>query len=159
MQTPRSSRQHARPKNTPPRGTPKTRRKKRRAINFLPQKVRFGSLTKSLLGLKFLYLLNKYQSGVQSKIANIATKTAILSAPSKGKTAKIKAAAHQASKKTIGKASKYLASCEIYTFALHSLYLAHSLTFYQGIFANSFIILSTLLSILVFVVPQLSNSK
>jgi hypothetical protein len=53
--------------------------------------------------------LNKYQSSVQAKIANIAVKTAILSAPSKGKTAKIKDAAHQSSKKTIGTASKYLA--------------------------------------------------
>jgi len=44
--------------------------------------------------------LNKYQSSAQAKIANIAVKTAILGAPNKGKTAKIKAAAHQISKKT-----------------------------------------------------------
>ncbi|WP_295098424.1 hypothetical protein [uncultured Campylobacter sp.] len=53
--------------------------------------------------------MNKYQSGAQAKIANIAAKAAILSTLSKGKTAKIKAVIYQASKKTIGKASKYLA--------------------------------------------------
>lgn len=63
-------------------------------------KLRFGFFTNSLLSLKFLYLLNKYQSSKQAKIANIAIKTAILSAPSKGKTAKINAAACQTSKIT-----------------------------------------------------------
>jgi hypothetical protein len=63
-----------------------------------------------LLGLKFLYLLNKYQNSTQAKIANAAAKTAILGAPPKGKTSKIKDATRQSSKKTIGKASKYLAT-------------------------------------------------
>ena len=118
-QRPRSSRRHARPKNTPPRGMTKTRRKKAPSDKFSTaksSKLRFGFFTKSLLGLKFLYLLSRYQSSAQAKIANIAAKTAILSAPSKGKTAKIKAAAHQSSKKTIGTAANISPLREIYTF-------------------------------------------
>ena len=58
---------------------------------------------------------------MQAKTANAAAKTAILSAPAKGRTAKIKDATHQSSKKTTGKASKYLA-------ALRNLYLCSAST-------------------------------
>jgi hypothetical protein len=90
---------------------PKTRRKKRRAINFLPKKkqqTKIWFFTNSLLGLNFIpFKQTPKQRASQNR--NIAAKTAIFGAPSKGKTTKIKDAAHQSSKKTIGKASKYLA--------------------------------------------------
>ena len=111
MQTPRSGRSYCCPKYpaTKYAENPQQKAPSDEFSTAKSSKLRFGFFINSLLGLKFLYLLNKYQSSAQSKIANIATKAAILSTLSKGKTAKIKATAHQSSKKTIGTASKYLA--------------------------------------------------
>ena len=48
-------------------------------------KLRFGFFINSLLGLKFLYLLNKHQSSAQAKTANAAAKIAAFGVSSIGK--------------------------------------------------------------------------
>ena len=73
-----------------------------------------------MLGLKFLYLLSRYQSSAEAKIANVVAKSGAFDMSSIGKTCqKSKPPPTNQARKLSAKRASISPFCEIYTFVLH----------------------------------------